>query len=44
LLLGIAGTVILVRRWRQRVAAQPMVEHGPAFYAMREKIRRETQL
>ena len=44
LLLGILGTVILVRRWRQRVAAAPVVERGPAFQAMREKIRRETQL
>lgn len=44
LLLGILGTVFLVRRWRQRVASQPRVEHGPAFQAMREKIRKETQL
>lgn len=44
LLLGIVGTVILVRRWRLRVAAQPVPERGPAFQAMRERIRRETQL
>jgi cytochrome c-type biogenesis protein CcmH len=44
LLLGILGTVMLVRRWRRRVALQPAVERGPAFQAMREKIRRETQL
>jgi cytochrome c-type biogenesis protein CcmH/NrfF len=44
LLLGILGTVVLVRRWRLRVAAQPVAERGPAFQAMREKIRRETQL
>jgi cytochrome c-type biogenesis protein CcmH/NrfF len=44
LLLGILGTVMLVRRWRQRVAAVPVAERGPAFQAMREKIRRETQL
>lgn len=44
LLLGILGTVFLVRRWRQRVAARPAAEHGPAFQAMREKIRKETQL
>jgi cytochrome c-type biogenesis protein CcmH/NrfF len=44
LLLGILGTVMLVRRWRLRVAAQPVTERGPAFQAMREKIRRETQL
>lgn len=44
LLLGIFGTVVLIRRWRQRVALQPAVERGPAFQEMREKIRRETQL
>jgi cytochrome c-type biogenesis protein CcmH/NrfF len=44
LLLGVFGTVVLIRRWRQRVALQPAVERGPAFQEMREKIRRETQL
>ena len=44
LLLGIAGTAVLVRRWRQRVAAQATVERDAAFQAMRERIRRETQL
>lgn len=44
LLLGILGTMLLVRRWRERAAAAPAVEHGAAFQSMREKIRRETQL
>jgi len=44
LLLGILGTVVLVRRWRKRAAALPEVEHDAGFQAMREKIRRETQL
>jgi cytochrome c-type biogenesis protein CcmH len=44
LALGILGTMVLVRRWRLRAAAAPVVERGPAFQAMREKIRRETQL
>ena len=44
LLLGILGTVVLVRRWRRRAAALPPAERDPAFYAMREKIRKETQL
>jgi cytochrome c-type biogenesis protein CcmH len=44
LLLGIAGTAVLVRRWRIRAAAQSAPERGAAFQAMREKIRRETQL
>ncbi len=44
LLLGILGTVVLVRRWRRRAAALPPVERDAGFQAMREKIRRETQL
>lgn len=44
LLLGILLAVLLVRRWRRRIAAQPAVEHGPAFHAMRERVRKETQL
>ena len=44
LLLGIAGTAVLVRRWRQRVAARAVTERDPSFQAIRERIRRETQL
>ncbi|MGC2164292.1 MAG: cytochrome c-type biogenesis protein CcmH [Silvibacterium sp.] len=44
LALGILGTVVLVRRWRLRAAAMPPVERGPEFLAIREKIRKETQL
>ncbi len=44
LLLGIAGTAVLVRRWRQRVAARTATEHNASFQAIRERIRRETQL
>jgi cytochrome c-type biogenesis protein CcmH/NrfF len=44
LLLGIAGTVVLVRKWRRRIAAQPREAQPVQFQAMREKIRRETQL
>lgn len=43
LLLGILAVVLLVRRWRQRVAAQPAPAHGPVFQAMRERIRKETE-
>jgi cytochrome c-type biogenesis protein CcmH/NrfF len=44
LVLGIAGTVVLVRRWRQRAAtAAPAVPAGD-IPAMRERIRRETEL
>lgn len=44
LLLGIAGTAVLVRKWRLRAATAKKVEHDAAFYAMREKVRRETEL
>jgi len=44
LLLGIAGTVVLVRRWRIRAAAAPAQPRTVEFQAMRERIRRETQL
>jgi len=44
LLLGMFGVFVLVRRWRRRLAAQPAVEHGPAFEALRERVRKETEL
>jgi cytochrome c-type biogenesis protein CcmH/NrfF len=44
LLLGIAGTVVLVRRWRQRAAAAAPALTAGDFPAMRERIRRETEL
>jgi cytochrome c-type biogenesis protein CcmH/NrfF len=44
LLLGIAGTVVLVRRWRLRAAALPAVQRTPQFQGTRERIRRETEL
>ena len=45
LILGIAGTVVLVRKWRQRAAAMPAEQYVPEnFPAMRERIRRETDL
>ncbi len=44
LLLGIAGTVVLVRRWRLRAAAIPAAPRTVEFQAMRERIRKETQL
>ena len=44
LLLGIAGTVVLVRRWRIRAAPAPAQPRTVEFQAMRERIRRETQL
>jgi cytochrome c-type biogenesis protein CcmH/NrfF len=44
LILGIAGTVILVRRWRRRAAAIPAAPRATNFPAMRDRIRRETEL
>lgn len=44
LILGIAGTVVLVRKWRQRAAAVAPLPSAPDFPAMRERIRRETEL
>lgn len=42
--LGLVGAFVLVRRWRRRVAAQSPVEHDAGFEAMRERVRRETEL
>lgn len=42
--LGLVGAFVLVRRWRRRVAAQSPVEHSAGFEAMRERVRRETEL
>ena len=44
LILGIAGTVVLVRRWRRRAAITPVSVPLPTFPAVRERIRRETEL
>ncbi|MBV8629458.1 MAG: cytochrome c-type biogenesis protein CcmH [Silvibacterium sp.] len=44
LILGVFGTVLLVRRWRQRAAAAPPISIPATFSGMRERIRRETEL
>ena len=44
LILGIAGTIVLVRRWRQRAGATVPVARAADFTDMRERIRRETEL
>jgi cytochrome c-type biogenesis protein CcmH/NrfF len=44
LILGIVATAVLVRRWRLRAAAIPATPPAPHFPAMRERIRRETEL
>lgn len=42
--LGILGTVLLVRRWRQRAAAMPPVQQSAEIRALRDQVRRETEL
>jgi cytochrome c-type biogenesis protein CcmH/NrfF len=42
LLIGIAGTVVLVRRWRMRAAALPPVQRSVQFQGARDRVRRET--
>jgi len=42
--LGILGTVLLVRRWRQRAAAMPPVIQTVEMQALRERVRKETDL
>jgi cytochrome c-type biogenesis protein CcmH len=44
LLLGLAGTALLVRKWRLRTVAMPDVPSTPGFKAIRERVRRETDL
>ncbi len=44
LLLGLAGTFFLVRKWRLRTAPMPDVPDDPASRELRERIRRETEL
>jgi cytochrome c-type biogenesis protein CcmH len=44
LALGIAATVVLVRKWRVRAAAIPVAPRATEFPTIRERIRRETQL
>ncbi len=44
LLLGMAGTALLVRKWRLRTVPMPAIPNNPGFKAIRERIRRETDL
>lgn len=44
LLLGLAGTFFLVKKWRLRVATMPAVADDPASRDLRERIRRETEI
>jgi cytochrome c-type biogenesis protein CcmH/NrfF len=44
LILGLAGTWVLVRRWRLRSASLPVVEEAPVSDDLRERIRKETEV
>jgi cytochrome c-type biogenesis protein CcmH len=44
LLLGMAGTFMLVKKWRLRAAPMPIVPDDPASRDLRERIRRETEI
>jgi cytochrome c-type biogenesis protein CcmH/NrfF len=41
--LGLLGTFLLVRRWRQRAAAMPPVKQTAEIRALREQVHRETE-
>jgi cytochrome c-type biogenesis protein CcmH/NrfF len=42
LLLGIMGTMLLVRKWKLRTVDMPHVPNTPSFDRMRDRIRHET--
>jgi len=44
LLIGIAATIALVRKWRLRTVAMPAVPTTTTFQTARDRIRRETEL
>jgi len=44
LILGLFGTWVLVKRWRMRMAANPIVEEEEMSDELREKIRKETEV
>lgn len=44
LLLGIGTTFLIVRKWKLRTVPMPAEPATPGFSAMRDRIRRETQL
>ncbi|MFZ0632416.1 MAG: cytochrome c-type biogenesis protein CcmH [Acidobacteriaceae bacterium] len=44
LLLGLAGTFLLVKKWRLRAAPMPAVADDPVSRDLRERIRRETEI
>ena len=43
LVLGLAGTFMLVKKWRLRAATMPVVEDDAVSRELRERIRKETE-
>jgi cytochrome c-type biogenesis protein CcmH len=44
LVLGLAGTFLLVKKWRLRTATMPVVADDPESNDLRERIRKETEV
>jgi cytochrome c-type biogenesis protein CcmH len=44
LVLGLAGTFMLVKKWRLRAATMPAVEDDAVSNELRERIRKETEV
>lgn len=44
LILGLAGTFMLVKKWRLRAAPMPAIDNDPAANDLRERIRKETEV
>ena len=43
LLLGFGAVLLVVRKWRLRTVAMPATPQTPAYLAMRDRIRKETE-
>jgi cytochrome c-type biogenesis protein CcmH/NrfF len=44
LLLGMGGVFLVVRKWKLRTVAMPATPQTPAYLAMQDRIRKETEL
>ncbi|MGC2300799.1 MAG: cytochrome c-type biogenesis protein CcmH [Acidobacteriaceae bacterium] len=44
LMLGLAGTFMLVKKWRLRTVAMPAIEDDPESKELRDRIRKETEV
>ena len=44
LILGLAGTFFLVKKWKLRTVAMPVIEDDPSSNDLRDRIRKETEV